>query len=74
MLLVAFLKMVPFAILPVLRQNFLGRTPPKLLGIKFLKGGGVKDIHSSCATLTGFLVRRFLAGTPVHVSGLGSGS
>lgn len=45
--LVVFLKMVPFAILPVFHKTFPGRTSPKLLGIQLLKGVGVKDICAS---------------------------
>lgn len=45
--LVVFLKMVPFAILPVFHKTFPGRTSPKLLGIQLLEGVGVKDICAS---------------------------
>lgn len=40
--LVVFLKMVPFAILPVFHKTFPGKTSPKLLGIQLLKAWGLK--------------------------------
>lgn len=60
---VAFLKMVPFAIRVALCQNFPGRTPPKFLGMKFfLTGDWINGNHSRWVLLTGLLVWGFLQG------------